>query len=261
MQIMKYAAILAVLCTPVAALAQPSDAVGTALLPHDLSPWGMIANADWVVKAVLGCLALASTVTWTVALAKGMELLMAGSRTRAGLAILRNADSLDAAARKLAPVRGPCAAMIHATQEEINASVGMLPKEGIKERTAWELERLVAAGGRGMGRGIGLLATIGAIAPFVGLFGTVWGIMNSFIGISHAQTTNLSVVAPGIAEALLATAAGLVAAIPAVAIYNVFARGIANHKAGLNDALSVTMRLLSRDLDRARPARLRAVEG
>ena len=71
---------------------------------------------------------------------------------------------------------------------------------------------------------MGLLATIGATSPFVGLFGTVWGIMNSFIGISKSQTTNLAVVAPGIAEALLATAIGLVAAIPAVIIYNHFAR-------------------------------------
>ena len=77
---------------------------------------------------------------------------------------------------------------------------------------------------RRIARGTGVLATIGATAPFVGLFGTVWGIMNAFIGISEAQTTNLAVVAPGIAEALLATAIGLVAAIPAVVIYNHLAR-------------------------------------
>ena len=80
-------------------------------------------------------------------------------------------------------------------------------------------------------RGTGILATIGATAPFVGLFGTVWGIMNSFIGISKPHTTNLAVVAPGIAEALLATALGLVAAIPAVVIYNMFSRSIAGYRA------------------------------
>ena len=85
-------------------------------------------------------------------------------------------------------------------------------------------------------RGTGVLATIGATAPFVGLFGTVWGIMNSFIGISKAQTTNLAVVAPGIAEALLATAFGLAAAIPAVVIYNVFSRQIAGYRGLLGDA-------------------------
>ncbi len=101
-----------------------------------------------------------------------------------------------------------------------------------------------------MSLGTGLLATIGSTAPFIGLFGTVWGIMNSFIGISKAQTTNLAVVAPGIAEALLATAIGLVAAIPAVIIYNVFARAISNYKASLSDASAEVMRHLSRDLDR-----------
>ena len=96
----------------------------------------------------------------------------------------------------------------------------MLDREGVKERVASRLERLEAGAGRRMLKGTGVLATIGATAPFVGLFGTVWGIMNSFIGISKSQTTNLAVVAPGIAEALLATALGLVAAIPAVVIYN-----------------------------------------
>jgi len=96
----------------------------------------------------------------------------------------------------------------------------------------------------------GVLATIGATAPFVGLFGTVWGIMNSFIGISKSQTTNLAVVAPGIAEALLATALGLAAAIPAVVIYNVFARSIAGYRAQLGDASAEVLRLVSRDLDR-----------
>jgi biopolymer transport protein ExbB len=95
-----------------------------------------------------------------------------------------------------------------------------------------------------------ILATIGAVAPFVGLFGTVWGIMNSFVGISHAHTTNLAVVAPGIAEALLATAFGLAAAIPAVVIYNAFTRSIGGYRALLADASIATLRLVSRDLDR-----------
>jgi len=95
-----------------------------------------------------------------------------------------------------------------------------------------------------------VLATVGSAGPFVGLFGTVWGIMNSFIGISKSQTTNLAVVAPGIAEALLATAFGLAAAIPAVVIYNVFARSIAGYRALLGDASAEVLRLVSRDLER-----------
>jgi biopolymer transport protein ExbB len=98
-------------------------------------------------------------------------------------------------------------------------------------------------------RSTGVLATIGATAPFIGLFGTVWGIMNSFIGISKSHTTNLAVVAPGIAEALLATALGLVAAIPAVVMYNTFARWIATYRALQADASAEVLRLVSRDLD------------
>jgi biopolymer transport protein ExbB len=97
---------------------------------------------------------------------------------------------------------------------------------------------------------MGVLATIGSTAPFVGLFGTVWGIMNSFINISKSQTTNLAVVAPGIAEALLATAIGLVAAIPAVIIYNHFARGTRTYLELVSRASGAAARLLSRDLDR-----------
>jgi len=111
-----------------------------------------------------------------------------------------------------------------------------------------------------LNRGLMVLSNIASAGPFIGLFGTVWGIMNSFIGISKSQTTNLAVVAPGIAEALLATAMGLVAAIPAVVIYNVFARSIAGYRAQLGDASAAVLRLVSRDLDRpaaapAAPAR------
>ncbi len=91
-----------------------------------------------------------------------------------------------------------------------------------------------------------LLATIGATAPFVGLFGTVWGIMNAFIGISESHTTNLAVVAPGIAEALLATAMGLVAAIPAVVIYNHLVRVIGGYRAILDDAAAQLLLTISR---------------
>jgi biopolymer transport protein ExbB len=114
---------------------------------------------------------------------------------------------------------------------------------------ALRLERIEAAMSRQIARGTGVLATIGATAPFVGLFGTVWGIMNAFIGISESHTTSLAVVAPGIAEALLATAFGLVAAIPAVVIYNHLVRGIANYRALLGDASAQLMLLVSRQRD------------
>ncbi|WP_393997087.1 tonB-system energizer ExbB [Xanthobacter cornucopiae] len=221
-----------------------------ALLPHDLSPWGMFMAADVVVKAVMLGLALASVVTWTVWFAKSMELFFARIQVSRTLKALRAAPTLSAAAAAIPKGRGPAPATVHAALGEWEVSAG-LPAEGIKERVAISLGRIEAGAGRRMSGGTGVLATIGAVAPFVGLFGTVWGIMNAFIGISRAQTTNLAVVAPGIAEALLATAIGLVAAIPAVVIYNVFARAIAAYKARLADTSAEVMRHLSRDLDRA----------
>ncbi|WP_029353924.1 tonB-system energizer ExbB [Bosea sp. 117] len=230
--------------------------VANAELPHDLSPWGMFMAADWVVKAVMIGLAFASVVTWTVWLAKTLELFFTVRRLRGALRSLLGSTTLDDARRALARAGGPAAAMLRVTDLELERS-GPLPAEGIKERVAISLGRIEAGAGRRITRGTGLLATIGATAPFVGLFGTVWGIMNSFIGISKAQTTNLAVVAPGIAEALLATAIGLVAAIPAVVIYNHFTRQVSGYRALLGDASAETLRLLSRDLDRrdAAPAR------
>jgi biopolymer transport protein ExbB len=222
--------------------------VGT-LLPRDLSPWGMFLHADEVVKAVMVGLVVASLITWTVALAKGVEVIVARRRLRKGLRVLTQARSLADAARQLNQ-RHTAAALIEMALAEVEASADTADKEGIKERVALRLSRVEAEAGRRMTRGTGALATIGATAPFVGLFGTVWGIMNSFIGISKAHTTNLAVVAPGIAEALLATALGLFAAIPAVVIYNVFSRAIAAYRALYGDCTAEVLRLLSRDLDR-----------
>jgi biopolymer transport protein ExbB len=220
-----------------------------ALLPRDLSPWGMFLNADIIVKAVMVGLAFASLVTWTVALAKGLEVIMARRRLRNGLRVLAQSRSLADAARQL-DGRHTVAGLIEAALAEVEASADAADKEGIKERVALRLSRVEAEAGRRMTRGTGALATIGATAPFVGLFGTVWGIMNSFIGISKQHTTNLAVVAPGIAEALLATALGLFAAIPAVVIYNVFSRSINAYRALHGDCTAEVLRLLSRDLDR-----------
>ena len=140
-------------------------------------------------------------------------------------------------------------ALAQAAAEEWRRSLEALAdREGLKERASSHLDRIEAAAGRQMTRGTGVLAMIGATAPFVGLFGTVWGIMNSFIGISQSHTTNLAVVAPGIAEALLATACGLVAAIPAVVIYNHFVRQVASFRALAADAGAAVLRLVSRDL-------------
>jgi biopolymer transport protein ExbB len=229
-------------------------------LPRDLSPWGMFLAADIVVKAVMIGLVIASLLTWTVWLAKSFELMTARVRARRGHDALTKARSLSQAAAQLGARRGSVVALAQAAHAEINASGG-LPADGIKERIGQALERIEARAGRRINRGTGVLATIGATAPFVGLFGTVWGIMNSFIGISKAHTTNLAVVAPGIAEALLATAMGLVAAIPAVVIYNMFARQMAGYRAMLADSSAEILRLVSRDLDRQSMAGRRQMHG
>ncbi|QUW66950.1 tonB-system energizer ExbB [Pseudomonas synxantha] len=236
--------------------AAPANETGVVLeedntlgMAHDLSPWGMYQNADVVVKAVMIGLAIASIITWTIWIAKGFELLGAKRRLRAEIVHLKKATTLKEAS-ETATKKGTLAnTLVHDALEEMRLSANTREKEGIKERVAFRLERLVAACGRNMSSGTGVLATIGSTAPFVGLFGTVWGIMNSFIGIAKTQTTNLAVVAPGIAEALLATALGLVAAIPAVVIYNVFARSIAGYKAQVSDASAEVLLLVSRDLD------------
>jgi len=219
------------------------------LLPRDLTPWGMFLSADIVVKVVMVGLAVASLVTWTIALAKGLEVFAARRRLRAALRLLTQAPSLAQASRQLGG-RGSVVTLLHAALAEVRMSSDISDRQGIKDRIALRLERIEAAAGRRMTRGTGILATIGAIAPFVGLFGTVWGIMNSFIGISRLHTTNLAVVAPGIAEALLATALGLLAAIPAVVIYNMFSRSMAAYRALYGDATAEVLRLASRDLDR-----------
>jgi biopolymer transport protein ExbB len=238
-----------VLLLSAAALAQEADPVGNALLPRDLSPWGMFKNADVVVQGVLVGLAIASVITWTVWLAKTLELWTAKRRLRADLRWLGRLRTSDTSLDRLVKARSIVGSFIAATVTELQLSGNSLEKEGIKERVASRLERIEAAAARNIARGTGVLATIGATAPFVGLFGTVWGIMNSFIGISKSHTTNLAVVAPGIAEALLATALGLAAAIPAVVIYNVFSRQIAGYRALVGDAYAEVLRLVSRDLD------------
>jgi biopolymer transport protein ExbB len=252
-------ALLIALALAPAALAQnpgtPSEptsepAIGGALLPHDLSPLGMFLHADIIVKAVIIGLAFASLVTWTAFVAKSLELQAARRRARRGLRILAGTATLGQVTPQLGNGSDAAAQLVQAAVAEIRLSENM-PGDGIKERIALQLERLELRNSRKISLGTGVLATIGSTAPFVGLFGTVWGIMNSFIGISDAHTTNLAVVAPGIAEALLATALGLVAAIPAVVIYNVLARSTAHYRALLGDVSAQVMRLVSRDIDRA----------
>jgi biopolymer transport protein ExbB len=222
----------------------------TTVALRELSPWSMFLSADILVKAVMIGLAFASLVTWTIFIAKMIELSLAQRKLRAALGKISDARSLAEAQFALGAKGSVLSALLSAAMREARLSAGISSDSGIKERAASSFAEIVRAEARRIRLGMGLLATIGATSPFVGLFGTVWGIMNSFIGISKSQTTNLAVVAPGIAEALLATAMGLVAAIPAVIIYNHFSRVTKGYLELVGRSSGAAGRLLSRDLDR-----------
>ena len=222
----------------------------TSATPRELSPWSMFLSADILVKAVMIGLAFASLVTWTIFIAKMIELSLVGRSLRTALGKIGDARSLAEAQLALGAKDGVLSALLAAAMREARLSAGISSDGGVKERAASSFAEIVRAEARRIRLGMGVLATIGATSPFVGLFGTVWGIMNSFIGISKSQTTNLAVVAPGIAEALLATAFGLAAAIPAVIIYNHFSRVTKGYLELVGRASGAAARLLSRDLDR-----------
>ncbi|MDR3469467.1 MAG: tonB-system energizer ExbB [Xanthobacteraceae bacterium] len=258
---------------PAVAPAQPAGdgAIGTTdgsggaprpsvAIPHELSPWSMFLSADIIVKFVMIGLAFASLVTWTVFFGKSVEFTLVNRRLRRALDAIGEARSIAEARVALGADSSVLSALLAAALREARMSAGLSSDTGIKERAASSFAEITRAEARKMRFGMGVLATIGATSPFVGLFGTVWGIMNSFIGISKSQTTNLAVVAPGIAEALLATAIGLVAAIPAVIIYNHFARVAKAYLERVNRASGAAGRLLSRDLDRAHGGAARAAE-
>ena len=218
----------------------------------ELSAIGMFMAADWVVKAVMISLALASVLTWLIFFAKTADLFWQRTRLRRCFHRMDAHGTLTGVTVIFKTSKGVVGRMVHAALRERDRSLAAdLDKAGIKERVSSELGRIEAGAARSMMSGTGILANIGSTAPFVGLFGTVWGIMNSFISISESNTTNLAVVAPGIAEALLATAIGLVAAIPAVIFYNLIARGLGGYKVMLADAAALVERTLSRDLDLA----------
>jgi biopolymer transport protein ExbB len=235
---------------PIPAVAAPETQSRNAGM-RDLSPWSMFMSADILVKAVMVSLAFASLVTWTIFLGKSVQLFIARRRVNGDLARIAQTRTLSEAQLAFGKSGNVVATLLSAAITELRMSTDTLAEGGVRERAESRFTEILRAENRVARIGMGLLATIGSTSPFVGLFGTVWGIMNSFIGISKAQTTNLAVVAPGIAEALLATAIGLVAAIPAVIFYNHFARGSKGYLELVSRASGAVGRLLSRDLDRA----------
>lgn len=223
----------------------------TELVPAAFSPWEMFLGAGPVVRCVMLLLAVACLLTWTIFIAKSAELLRVKNRLGKAEIALEDASNLELAEEWTRGNVSIAHALVMAAEAERMRSQDIPgDSEGLKERIVLHLERLEAGEGRRLMRGTGVLATIGATSPFIGLFGTVWGIMTTFTGIAASKATSLAVVAPGIAEALLATALGLVAAIPAVVIYNHLARQTAGCRAQVADLTALVMRLVSRDLGR-----------
>ena len=225
-----------------------SEALRAAARSEALTPLAMFAHADTLVKAVMLGLLAASVLAWAIWAGKLVQMTL--SRRR----LARDYRALAARGTLGAPLPdGLLARMQAAATSEIRASEG-LPDTGIKDRVALDLTRIEAGAARAMQSGVTAVGSIGSTAPFIGLFGTVWGIMNAFVGIAESGSSSLAVVAPGIAEALMATALGLVAAIPAVLLYNHLTRAVGSYRAALTDAAALVERTLSRDLDRARLA-------
>jgi biopolymer transport protein ExbB len=249
-----------------AALLAPSSALAAApsapalIIPKNITYWAMFTGATAVVKFVMVVLLLASVVTWTIWIAKSLELQKGKTQLKRDNVVLAEAADIKEVANL---AHGATGRMIDAARSEI-ARAGPVQtveaSEGLKERVAARLLNIESGSIEKMLKGTMVLATVGAITPFVGLFGTVWGIMNSFIGISQSNTTNLAVVAPGIAEALLATAMGLVAAIPAVIMYNHVARFIAGQRRLLSEASTNIACLLSHEVDRQLSGRIRPAQ-
>ncbi len=222
-----------------------------AKLATDLSPWALFLQADIVVKLVMLGLLAASVWSWAIILERSRRLRAINAQAKAFEDWFWKAESLDSLYEPAAKANHPSAKLFVAGMNEWRRSLakGRIDREGVRARLTSILGVAIAREIEDLGDRLNVLATIGAVAPFVGLFGTVWGIMRSFTGIAASQNTTLAVVAPGIAEALFATAIGLFAAIPAVIGYNRLLHGTGRLEARLSSFAEEFHGLLSRQLD------------
>ena len=222
-----------------------------AKLATDLSPWALFLQADIVVKLVMLGLLAASIWSWAIIIERSRRLRAINAQAKAFEDWFWKADSLDTLYEPAAKAHHPSARLFIAGMNEWRRSLakGRIDREGVRARLTSILGVAIARDIEELGDRLNVLATIGSVAPFVGLFGTVWGIMRSFTGIAASQNTTLAVVAPGIAEALFATAIGLFAAIPAVIGYNRLLHGTGRLEARLSSFAEEFHGLLSRQLD------------
>jgi biopolymer transport protein TolQ len=224
----------------------------TKQLPADaMSPIALFLQADIVVKLVMAGLLLASIWTWAIIVAQWLKMRQAARENEAFERDFWKAEDIDSFYEARGRGDLPSAKVLAAGIAEWRRSTAgrSVDKEGTRSRLALALHSAVTAETDRLAARLNILATVGSVAPFVGLFGTVWGIMRSFSDIAGQQSTNLAVVAPGIAEALFATALGLFAAIPAVIAYNRFSYGINRMEARLQRFADGFHATLSRELE------------
>ena len=219
----------------------------SANLPIDLSPQTLYQNAHIVVKAVVIILLICSIITWTIFLFKGVQVFVAINQLRKDKKTIHSVQSVQDILSN--PLNKVSYLFLLANQidQEIHSSQHHFDQDFVS-RTEYRLTNIIKQQTQKIRLGVSPLATIGSVAPFIGLFGTVWGIMNSFIGIAQTRSTDLYAVAPGIAEALFATALGLVAAIPAVIIYNIFIRYTHSYSEQLTYLASLLQLMLRREI-------------
>ena len=226
------------------------QAAGDAAAIGDFSFLALFLRAGWVVKAVMLILAAASLWSWAIAVDKMITFHLLKKRATSFEDTFWSGRTLeDLAAGLGADVRDPMARVFAAAMREWNDSKNPTGRGGTtilgtQDRIDRVMSLVVNRELAKAERGMSVLATVGSASVFIGLFGTVWGIMNSFRAIAATQNTNLSVVAPGIAEALFATALGLIAAIPAVIFYNKFSSDLdryAGRLEGYTDELSAIL--------------------
>jgi biopolymer transport protein ExbB len=224
-----------------------------------LGPWEMFMDAEPLVKVVMVGLVIASFFSWTILILKIFEFNSQSRVTNRFLEAFRGARSISdmgktAEAEEFAgnPLADMCAAA--AAEVELSRQAGLHVAGEHRDTTIMRAQSAVnavqASLARRLSGGMQYLATVGSTGPFIGLFGTVYGIMHSFIGIANSNTTNLAVVAPGIAEALLATGLGLFAAIPSVVFYNYFQSAITAYGSRTEGFVAELMNAISRQLDK-----------
>ena len=224
-----------------------------------LTPITMFLDAEWVVKVVMIGLVLASIFSWTLLITKLLEFGSLNRRSDSFVEAFRSAKNVNDMGRIASSDEfegNPLADMTAAAAQEVELSrqAGLQVAGEHRETTIMRAQTAVSAVqsslSKRLSNGMQFLASVGSNAPFIGLFGTVYGIMNSFIGIANTNTTNLAVVAPGIAEALLATGIGLFAAIPAVIFYNYFQTRISAYGTRSDGFTAELMNAISRQLDK-----------